>query len=84
MLSKRKLSRFSTAKFTSEYYGKYVFTRSTMEKYLSKDVIKALDGAIEKGLTLDRKIADSVSTGMKMWAMELGCNSLYSLVSTTY
>lgn len=69
---KKALPVSAPAKFTSEYYGKYVFTRSTMEKYLSKDVIKALDGAIEKGLTLDRKIADSVATGMKMWAMELG------------
>ncbi|MBP7506613.1 MAG: glutamine synthetase III [Prolixibacteraceae bacterium] len=69
---KKALPVSAPAKFTSDYYGKYVFTRSTMEKYLSKDVIKALDGAVEKGITLDRKIADSVATGMKMWAMELG------------
>ena len=67
-----KALRFQLSQLTSDYYGKYVFTHSTMEKYLSKDIMKALDNTIEKGTTLDRKIADSVATGMKMWAMELG------------
>ncbi len=69
---KKALQVSAPAQFTSDYYGKYVFTHSTMEKYLSKDIMKALDNTIEKGTTLDRKIADSVATGMKMWAMELG------------
>ena len=43
-----------------------------MAKYLSKDIMKALNNAIDKGVTLDRNIADDVATGMKMWAMELG------------
>ena len=69
---KKALQVSAPAQFTSDYYGKYVFTHSTMEKYLSKDIMKALNNTIEKGTTLDRKIADSVATGMKMWAMELG------------
>lgn len=69
---KKALPVSAPAQFTSDYYGKYVFTHSTMEKYLSKDIMKALNNTIEKGTTLDRKIADSVATGMKMWAMELG------------
>ncbi len=69
---KKALPVTAPSKLTSDYYGKYVFTHSTMEKYLSKDIIKSLDEAVDKGITLDRKIADSVATGMKMWAMELG------------
>ncbi len=60
------------SKFTSDYYGKYVFTKSTMAKYLSRDTMKAISNAIDKGIMLDRKVADDVAAGMKMWAMELG------------
>jgi glutamine synthetase len=69
---KKALSVSAPSKFTSDYYGKYVFTKSTMAKYLSKDIMKALNNAIEKGMTLDLNIADDVAIGMKMWAMELG------------
>ncbi|MDR2841073.1 MAG: glutamine synthetase III [Paludibacter sp.] len=69
---KKALVVSAPAKFTSEYYGKYVFTTSTMSKYLSKDVMKSLKNAVQKGDTLDRNIADYVALGMKMWAMELG------------
>jgi glutamine synthetase len=69
---KKALAVSAPSKFTSDYYGKYVFTRSTMAKYLSKDTLKALKNAIDKGATLDRGIADEVASGMKMWAMELG------------
>jgi glutamine synthetase len=60
------------SKYTSDYYGKYVFTKSVMAKYLSKETMQALSDAIDNGETLDRRIADDVAAGMKMWAMELG------------
>ncbi|MDR3260239.1 MAG: glutamine synthetase III [Tannerella sp.] len=60
------------SKYVSDFYGKYVFTTSTMAKFLSKETMKVLKNAIEKGETLDRLIADDVAAGMKMWAMELG------------
>ena len=69
---KKSVPVSAPAKYTSDYYGKYVFTTSVMAKYLSRDVMKALTNAIDKGMTLDRKIADDVAAGMKMWAMELG------------
>lgn len=69
---KKALCVTAPSKFTTDYYGKYVFTKSIMAKYLSKDIMKALNNAIDKGVTLDRNIADDVATGMKMWAMELG------------
>jgi len=62
----------SPSKFVSDFYGKYVFSTTTMAKYLSKETMKALKNAIENGKTLDRSIADDVAAGMKMWAMELG------------
>ncbi|MDR0873687.1 MAG: glutamine synthetase III [Prevotellaceae bacterium] len=69
---KKAVEIAAPAKFTSDYYGKYVFTKSVMAKYLSKDVLKSITNAVEKGATLDRKIADDVAAGMKMWATELG------------
>ncbi len=69
---KRALQVEAPGKFTSEFYGKYVFNRDAMTKYLSKDVVKAIQNAVTKGATLDRNIADYVASGMKQWAMELG------------
>ncbi len=60
------------ARHIADYYGKYVFTASTMAKYLSKDVVNAIQNAVKNGETLDRSIADDVAVGMKQWAMELG------------
>jgi glutamine synthetase len=56
----------------SDYYGKYVFNRMQMAKYLSKDTIKVIVDAIDEGVTLPREIAEHVAAGMKMWAMEMG------------
>ena len=57
---------------TSDFFGKLVFDRAKMKKYLSKDAFKAVIDAIDKNTTIDRKIADGVATGMKAWAMENG------------
>lgn len=57
---------------TSEYFGKYVFGREQMAKYLSKETMKKIRDVIENGVTLDREIANHVAAGMKMWAMEMG------------
>ena len=57
---------------TSEYYGKYVFNREKMAKYLSKDTLKTVFDAIDEDKILNRDIANHVAAGMKMWAMEMG------------
>ncbi len=57
---------------TSEYFGKKVFDRNKMQKYLSKEAYQAVISAIDRGVRIDRKIADQVAAGMKSWAMELG------------
>ncbi|MGV8963923.1 MAG: glutamine synthetase III [Candidatus Saccharimonadaceae bacterium] len=58
--------------FPSEYFGKYVFNRTKMLKYLSKDTMNVVVKAIDEGVTLPRSISDHVAAGMKMWAMEMG------------
>ena len=56
----------------SEYYGKYVFNKKQMAKYLSKETMNLLLEATDKGATLNRDIAEHVAAGMKMWAIEMG------------
>ena len=56
----------------SEYYGRYVFGRKEMAKFLSEECMQALVKAIDQGETLDRQIADEVAEGMKQWAMTHG------------
>ena len=56
----------------SEYFGKNVFTRAKMYKYLQRDVYEKLIDVIDNGAPLDRSIADAVAKGMKQWADEQG------------
>ena len=55
-----------------EYFGKYVFNREKMYKYLPKDVYEKLVDVIDNGARLDRSIADAVAAGIKQWAVENG------------
>ena len=56
----------------SEYFGKYVFNREKMYKYLPASVYTKLIDVIDNGARLDRSIADAVAAGMKKWAQEMG------------
>lgn len=56
----------------SEYFGKLVFNREKMFKYLPMAVYEKLVDAMDHGAALDRSIADEVAAGMKRWATELG------------
>ena len=56
----------------SDYFGKYVFNRQKMYKYLPRDVYEKLIDVIDNGARLDRSIADAVAKGMKQWADEQG------------
>ena len=56
----------------SEYYGKWVFNRKKMYKYLPKATYDALTDAIDNKKPLDRKVADAVAAGMKQWAIDNG------------
>ncbi|MDR2622700.1 MAG: glutamine synthetase III [Dysgonamonadaceae bacterium] len=69
---KKAVAVSAPEQLTSDYYGKYVFNKDQMSKYLSKETLEALIDVIEKGETLDRGLANHVAAGMKMWAMERG------------
>ena len=56
----------------SEYFGKYVFNKEKMYRYLPKDVYDQMVDVMDNGASLDRSIADAVADGMKKWAMEMG------------
>ena len=56
----------------SEFFGKYVFDRKKMYKYLTKDVYEKMIDVMDNGARLDRSIADAVASGMKKWALEMG------------
>ena len=55
-----------------EYFGKKVFNREKMYKYLPKDVYEKMIDVIDNGAHLDRAVADAVAAGMKQWAVENG------------
>ena len=56
----------------SEYFGKYVFTRDKMYRYLPADTYAKMIDVMDNGARLDRSIADAVADGMKKWALEMG------------
>lgn len=49
----------------SEYFGKYVFSRQKMYKYLPADIYNKMIDVMDNGARLDRSIADAVAAGMK-------------------
>ena len=55
-----------------EYFGKKVFNREKMYKYLPKDIYEKMIAVIDNGAPLDRKVADAVAAGMMQWAKENG------------
>jgi glutamine synthetase len=69
---KKPLDVLAPLERPSEYFGKNVFNRQKMYKYLPRDVYEALIDVIDNGATLDRSIANAVAKGMKQWADENG------------
>ena len=69
---KRALEVKAPSERPSEYFGKYVFNREKMYKYLPANVYAKLTDVIDNGARLDRSIADAVAAGMKKWAQEMG------------
>ncbi len=69
---KKPLEVITPIERPSEYFGKNVFNRAKMYKYLPRDVYEKLIDVIDNGTRLDRSIADAVAKGMKQWADENG------------
>lgn len=55
-----------------EYFGKKVFNREKMYRFLPKDVYEKMADVMDNGARLDRKIADAVASGIMQWAKENG------------
>ena len=69
---KKPLDVEAPAERPCEYFGKHVFNREKMYKYLTKDVYEKMMSVIDGGDGLDRKVADAVAAGMMQWARENG------------
>ena len=69
---KKPLEVIAPIERPSEYFGKNVFNRAKMYKYLPRDVYEKLVDVIDNGSRLDRSIADAVAKGIKQWADENG------------
>ena len=54
----------------AKYFGRKVFNREKMYKYLPKDVYEKMMEVMDNGARLDRDIADAVAEGMKQWATD--------------
>lgn len=69
---KKPLDVKAPADRPAKYFGSKVFNREKMYKYLPKDVYEKMIEVMDKGVRLDREVANKVAEGMKQWAMENG------------
>ena len=69
---KKPLDVITPAERPSELFGKKVFTREKMFKYLPKEAYEKMIDVMDNGVQLDRDVADVVAAGMKQWASENG------------
>ncbi|WP_348800324.1 glutamine synthetase III family protein [Flavobacterium adhaerens] len=70
--SNRKLIDFQESGRKSELFGSNVFNDKAMKQYLTSDAFKAVQGAVQYGTKIDRKLADYIAMGMKEWALNKG------------
>jgi len=70
--SNRKAVHFEETDRKSSIFGSNVFNVKAMRQYLTSDAFKAVQGAIQHGTKIDRKLADYIAMGMKEWALAKG------------
>ena len=68
----RKDNFVQTPHKLSELYRQNVFSEEKMREYLTQEAFQAVMNAIQKGIKIEREIADQVAQGMKSWAMTMG------------
>jgi glutamine synthetase len=56
----------------SDLFGQNVFNDQAMRQYLSKEAYKSVLDATENGSKIDRKLAEHIAAGMKLWALSKG------------
>jgi len=57
---------------TPSEFGSRVFNQRAMQQYMSAQAFDGVMNATEKGVKIDRNIADQVASAMKNWATERG------------
>ncbi|PZX94323.1 glutamine synthetase type III [Flavobacterium aquariorum] len=70
--SNRKLVEFQETGRKSVLFGANVFNDKAMKQYLTSDAFKGVQGAVQYGTKIDRKLADYIAMGMKEWALSKG------------
>jgi glutamine synthetase len=68
----RKLVDFQESGKKSVLFGSNVFNDKAMKQYLTSDAFKGVQGAVQHGTKIDRKLADYIAMGMKEWALSKG------------
>lgn len=56
----------------STYFGELTFNRDSMREFLTQEAYQKLINVIEKGETIERKVAGQIAAGMKSWAISKG------------
>jgi glutamine synthetase len=56
----------------SVIFGSNVFNDKAMRQFLTSDAYKGVQGAVQHGAKIDRKLADYIAMGMKEWALSKG------------
>jgi glutamine synthetase len=59
-------------KQVSEYFGANVFGIDAMREFLSEEGFNSVKEAMERGVTIERRMADQVAACMKAWAQSKG------------
>jgi len=70
--STRKPVQFEESGRKSAIFGSNVFNDKAMKQYLTSDAFKGVQGAVQHGTKIDRKLADYIAMGMKEWALAKG------------
>jgi glutamine synthetase len=63
--STRKPIKFEETGRKSVLFGSNVFNDKAMKQYLTSDAFKGVQGAVQHGTKIDRKLADYIAMGMK-------------------
>lgn len=66
-----RINSYNGKKITA-IFGIHVFTGHALKQYLTDEAYKSLTKSIQNGTKIDRKMADQIAAGMKVWAEEKG------------
>lgn len=67
----KKVSGYQDKRISS-VFGEHVFTERVMRNYLTDEAYKSLMNSVKNGEKIDRKMADQIASGMKVWSEEMG------------